>query len=212
MCVCVLPRPLSLPLPLSYFPLPLCVASDSLLLPLNFCCSWPDSAMPLPTPTPTPSPAPCRCLPACLPALTPLRTPQQAGCPPSFPLRCPLCSAVLCRCPTSSSIIEQNATAHRNKRNHLRFSEHTKSFNLLIPPAPPSPPLALPADAFRMLILTSRRRRHHVDFSICLGNFLALAFFFEPFQHFQRILRALFVPLYLCKLHVCVCLFACVSA
>lgn len=54
----------SIPLPLFYFPLPLCVASDSLLLPLNFCCSWPDSAMPMPTPTP--SPAPCRCLPACL--------------------------------------------------------------------------------------------------------------------------------------------------
>lgn len=66
-----------------------------------------------------------------------------------------------------------------------------------------------------MLILTSRRRRlrrrHHVDFSICLGNFLALAFFFEPFQHFQRILRALFVPLYLCKLHVCVCVCECVG-
>lgn len=95
----------------------------------------------------------------------------------------------------------------------MRFSEHTKSFNLLIPPAPPAPPLALPADAFRMLILTSRRRRrrrrHHVDFSICLGNFLALAFFFEPFQHFQRILRALFVPLYLCKLHVCVYMCEC---
>lgn len=83
------------PLPLFYCPPSPCVASDSLLLPLNFCYSWPDSAMP--TPMPTPSPAPCRCLPACA---NPFKNTTTSRLPP------PLCPS-----PASPSAVLSYATA-----------------------------------------------------------------------------------------------------